>query len=344
MKLKQFNKAGVIYAVLCPLLAAAGAVFNYLLLKYHSDVSTVTSLHQTVLYQNGAPRTAFIVLAVISAAALFSAIFVFRKTVCRHAEGPLRAVRFFAVSACAVALIFIVPLQFILKTADTPYELTNDAFSLQNSSSAQKVCLVLAVFGAAYFLLQLFFDKSTRGVKIARTALGLALVFFLCGQLLVTHNYMKDFLGSPARVLGLTSLCFLVFFLLSELRTGLPGRVMPGAYAATGLLALYFTAIECIPSLILSLANTAGYKNGIGVFYLLLKLFIGVYAYISVCPTLLYKDAAPQPAPAEPSEPASEPEPGTAEPEAEEPEAEEAETAETAQEETKPEEQEEQEE
>ena len=286
MTQKTMNKKGILYLSLALGGALIGAALNFIALRFFSDVTDIGEVHKTVLFQKG-PMTVVLAVVLIAFALFFlSAFFVFKKVKTKDLQPTLRIPRYFLTAACGMALFFTVPLQFILNTTGTAYALKNTAFSLRDSSSMQRVSLILAVIASFYFFIALFIEKKSKLLSIARTGSGLLLVLYFCAQLLVTHNYMNDMLDSPTRIFNLTSTCFIVFFLLCEINLAVKGREKPALFAATGLCAFLFTVTETLPILTLSFMNSSGYSVDINIFYLLLRLFIGVYALLSVIPVL----------------------------------------------------------
>ena len=286
------RKLGVFFALFCLFAAAAAAVYNYFLLA-NSDSVNIDGIYDAVLYKNGAATVCFFILCAVIAVVLGSSFFFFRKTKPREPSKCVDIVNSFACSAAGLMLIAVVALQFILKSSlsGTQYELTKGAFSIQSSSSMQKISLVLAGVSSLYFLLPLFIEKQK--MKIPHIALGLVCAFFFCTQLLVRHNFMSDFLSSPTRIFSMCTYCFLIFFILADVRMHIEERIAPGNHAASALIAFFVAFTESVPELILSFSGKTGFTLGLDSFYLILKLVVGIYAFNAALPTLMSTEKRP---------------------------------------------------
>ena len=264
--LQKKTKKGVVFFICCLSFSIIAAVLNFLLLK-NGTVTQIGESHRTVLYNRGALMNVSIALTVAFVVALLSALYFFRKTPVLKPGKAGRSLLLFAQAAAGLSLVFVLLMQFILASDGTPYAPNDNDFSLRNTWSMQKISLALAAVGSAYFFIPLFTEKKSRGLSAAQTACGILLTFFFCTQLLVTHDYMNDFLNSPTRVYSICSYCVLIFFFLAEMRLGLKNRSMPGTYTAFGLVAFFITFVETVPKLVLSFMNEAGYSVGIDNFY-----------------------------------------------------------------------------
>ena len=286
MEQKNINKTGMVYLILCIAGALSAAALNFFSLRYYSDYVQIGDKHKTVLYTAGALPV--VTVGVIAAFVLFlcTASVSLRRIRIEDVKPAARVPRCFITAACGMALIFTIPMQFLLDAEGTLYMLNDLPFSMTNSSSMQKVFLVLAAISSFYFFIALFTEKRSKTVNAIRTILGLVLVFSFCTQLLVTHEYMNDMLRSPTRVYSLLSYCFLIFFFLLEVRQSVKGREKPAVCAAMGMIAFLLTFTEAVPILTLSLMGEAGYGIDLSVFYLVLRLFLGLYALLTVCPIL----------------------------------------------------------
>ena len=279
------NKKGLLFTIFCLAAALIAAAANFLLLYFYSDQTDVDGVYQTVLYKSGAPATVYFVVLVVIVAALASSAIFFRRTAPPETDKE-RAPMMFIRAAAGTIPVCLIAMQFILKTEGTPYTFNSNAFSVQNPSSMQKVALVLAIFGTIGFLLPLFVRKKSKVLTVLRVVCGLLFVFFLCAELLVTHEFYSDFLYSPTRLYAICSYCFLIFFFLTEIRMQIAERLLPGAFVATGLIAFFLTVVEALPKLTLSFMGAAGYRVGLDSFYVLARLVFGIYALIAVYPVL----------------------------------------------------------
>lgn len=281
------TKKGIFYLVFCLSATLCAAAANFFLLKNYSDITNVDGVHQALLFKQGAPTTAFVAFLFFSAAVMLSALVAYRKhdVVKREKTGP---VMIFLCSSAGLTLIAAIVMQFVLKTDGTPYAFNDKAASLQNASTMQTVALCCAAPAAVYFFIKAFTDRKTRALHAISVICGLCLVFFCAAELLVVHNYMSDFLRSPARVFAICAYCAVIFFTLSQIRLTLDNRAIPAAFVATGMLAFFVTVTDSLPTLILSFMKAPGFSVGVGSFYTLMKFVVGIYALISVLPTLLY--------------------------------------------------------
>ena len=283
----RITRKGVFYVVFCIAATICATVFNFFLMWKNSDITNVDGVHVSLLYKSGFMTSAFIVFLLIAVAVFLSSLLLYKKHVLVSAKRAL-PVLIFLRAAAGLLLILLIVMQFTLKTAGTPYALNDQPFSLQNSSSVQKAALVLAGLGCFFFFIPIFAPEKNKTARVLTVASGLFLVFFLCAQLLVTHEYMSDFLNSPVRVFSICTYCALVFFFLSLIRLSLQSRAIPAAFAATGMIAFFCSFTENVPEILLSVMNAQGFSIGIGTVYGVFKLTSGLFALLCVIPTLLY--------------------------------------------------------
>lgn len=278
------NKKSVIgqsYLFFCLAVSLAGAGCFLALYLTRGDLLDVDGIYTSVLFQNGVFLTLFTVFFSV-AVLIFLSSLLFLKPCSSFRRSDLNTYgQIFAQAACSIGFLSLLVMQFLIdeqKISVTPYDFS------ASTGKLQWIALGCALISALYFLIPLFANRFKGN---ARILVGIFIPLWCCLQLLLNHFFSLDPLSSPTKISNVCSLCALTLFFLSELRMELPERAMPKAYAAAGMIAFFCTFTECVPKLILSFGGKCGFSLGLTGFYTIVKLFLGIYALISVYPILV---------------------------------------------------------
>lgn len=253
-----------------PLLAAGiGAALVFLGYRYNSDLIPIDNVYTALLFKENFFTGVLIGFLLFAIVATFSAIFTFRKVTAE----PCKQDNTLIFARTAVGLFFLgtVFMQFLLSAQGTPY-------ALQGSGAIfQKASIAAAVLSSLYFLLPVFIGKGNKTFPVY----GIFVLAWLTAQLIVSHYFMLEFLSSPNRIFPILSLAALLFFMISELRILRFKNSALGAHIAWGLIAFILTFSEAAPRLALSFMKEAGMTVNLSSFYALLRLALGIYAFVS---------------------------------------------------------------
>ena len=277
--MKKYTYARVFYTVFTILAIVACAVALTALYIFNTDLVDIDGVYQTALLKNNGFTTAFVAFCCFSVAVLAVSFLLYRKAEAPGTEKTPKNLLLFLNAACGLFILATAVMQFILDTENTPYRIP----------SLRYIMTVLAIPGALYFLWRALAGKCPKGLRMF---FGIALAAWLCCSALCLHFFMNDFLTSPTRVLSMLSCCFLILFILTDVRLDTASLYVPA-----GLVAAFFAIPEGASKLVLSFTHQAGFSPNISAFFALCRLGLGVYALISVI-SYLYKakDAAPAPA------------------------------------------------
>ncbi len=264
----------LLYSIFPLLAAGIGAVLVFLGYRYNSDLIPIDNVYTALLFKENFFTGLLVGFLLFAIVATFSAIFIFRKNVAE----PCRQNNTFIFVRTAVGLFFLgtVFMQFLLSTTGTPYALHG------SGAIFQKVSIAAAVLSSLYFLLPVFIGKGNKIFPVY----GIFVLAWLTAQLIVSHYFMLEFLSSPNRIFPILSLAALLFFMISELRILRFKNSAPGTHIAWGLIAFILTFSEAAPRLALSFMKEAGMIVNLSSFYALLRLALGIYAFVSAVNTM----------------------------------------------------------
>ena len=259
----------LLYSIFPLLAAGVGAVLVFLGYRYNSDLLPIDNVYTALLFKENFFTGALIGFLLFAVVLALSAIIPFKKDVLKPRTQDTATT--FARTAVGLFFLGTVVMQYLLRTAGTPYVMDG------SGAIFQKISLVAAVLSALYFLLPVFVGKGKKEFPL----FGLFVLAWLTAQLIVSHYFMSEFLSSPNRIFPILSLAALLFFMMSELRILRFKNSAPGSYIAWGLAAFILTFSEAAPRLVLSFMKEAGMVVNLSSFYTLLRLALGIYAFLS---------------------------------------------------------------
>ena len=256
----KYTFSRAFYPVFAILATLAGAVAFTLLYIKNADLVDIDGVYQTVLFKSNGYTAAFIAFVCCAAVVLALSFLVYRKASLPTGREMPQGFSVVIGAACGLFILAAAVMQFVLKTENTPYRI----------DTLKYIMSALAIPAALYFLWQTFGGKTVKGLRMF---FGIALAAWLCCTALCLHFFMNDFLTSPTRIVSMLSCCFLIFFVLADVR-----RDAPGLYVPLGLIAAFFAIPEGASKLVLSFMREAGFAPNISAFYALCRLALGVYA------------------------------------------------------------------